>query len=320
MPKVSPSHLGFLSSSTHLAVLFHSYGMLRTSKGAACSIAWVGDKQLLAGSSDHTVFLFDLKSGEVIRRFRGHYGVVNSVDVQRGGQGQGLFASASDDGSVMVWSPDLKEALDTVELGYPITAVKWSEDGQSLYIGGIDNDVHVYSLASRAISYSLRSHSDTITSLSLSPAASHLLSSSMDSVLHLWSIQPFAPTVNAQNATLHPRLVRSFYGAPAGFEGLLRKASWSKHRTATSDRGGSLVCAGGADRSLTVWDASTGESGRQSAADILECELTVMGRICRRDPIQVARAHGNCRGHRLAPDRARGCIGWSRRRFVSWRG
>lgn len=136
--------------------------------------------------------------------------------------------------------------------------MKWSEDGQSLFIGGIDNDIHVYSLTSRAISYSLRSHTDTITSLALSPTSSHLLSSSMDSVLHLWSVQPFAPTVNAANPAAHPRLIRSFYGAPAGFEGLLRKASWSKHSTQEGS-GGSMVAIGGADRALTVWDASTGE-------------------------------------------------------------
>lgn len=75
----------------------------------------------------------------------------------------------------------------------------------------------------------------------------------MDSVLHLWSIQPFAPSLNTANPALHPRLIRSFYGAPAGFEGLLRKASWSKHE------GISLVAIGGADRALTVWDAETGE-------------------------------------------------------------
>lgn len=128
--------------------------------------------------------------------------------------------------------------------------MKWSADGQSIFVGGVDNDVHVFSLAHHAISYSLRAHTDTIASLALSPNSSLLLSASMDSVLHLWSVQPFAPTINTANPALHPRLVRSFYGAPAGFEGLLRKASWSKHPQAD---GGGMVAIGGADRSLTVW-------------------------------------------------------------------
>ncbi|SCV72770.1 BQ2448_4307 [Microbotryum intermedium] len=263
-----------------------NWGMLRTPKGAPTSIAFVGNDRLLAGSTDHTLFLFQLQSGEVQRRFRGHTSIVNSVDVQRGGAGRGLFASGSDDGYVMVWSEDSKEAIEVVELGYPVTAVstffppryhlryhntieklnhpifvrsqvKWSEDGQQLFIGGLDNDIHVYSLASKSVIYSLRAHTDTITSLCLSPSnPSHLLSTGMDSVLHLWSVAPFAPTINASNPSLHPRLIRTFYGAPAGFEGLLRKASFSKHSTQQGN-GGSMVAVGGADRALTIWDAET---------------------------------------------------------------
>lgn len=136
--------------------------------------------------------------------------------------------------------------------------VKWSEDGQSLFIGGLDNDIHVFSLTSHAISYTLRAHQDTVTSLALSPNNSQLLSCAMDSTLHLWSVQPFAPTINTTNPTLHPRLVRSFYGAPAGFEQLLRKASFSRHPT-SEGQSGTMVAAGGADRALTVWDTMTGE-------------------------------------------------------------
>ncbi|GAA5979673.1 hypothetical protein JCM10908_003006 [Rhodotorula pacifica] len=235
-----------------------NYGVLRLGKGTPTSIAYTSPTTLIAGSSDHTVFLFDLKTGEVLRRFRGHKGVVNSVDVQRGGAGRGLIASASDDGTVRVWSEDAKEELEVVELGYPITAVKWSEDGQSLFIGGLDNDVHVFSLTTHAISYTLRSHSDTITSLALSPTNSQLLSCGMDSTVHLWSVQPFAPTINTTNPALHPRLVRSFYGAPAGFEQMLRRASFSRH-TSPEGQKGTMVAAGGADRAVTVWDTTTGE-------------------------------------------------------------
>lgn len=40
---------------------------------------------------------------------------------------------------------------------------------------------------------------------------------------------------------------------------MLRKASWSKHPDAHEGKGGSMVAVGGADRALTVWDATTGE-------------------------------------------------------------
>jgi Prp8 binding protein len=116
--------------------------------------------------------------------------------------------------------------------------------------------VHVFSLSAHAISYTLRGHADTITSLALSPTNSQLLSSSMDSVVHCWNVAPFAPQLNVSNPTLHPRLVRSYLGAPAGFEGLLRKACWSQHATQDGS-GASMVAIGGADRTLTIWDATT---------------------------------------------------------------
>lgn len=180
------------------------------------------------------------------------------MDAQCGGAGRNLICSGSDDGTVRVWQQDSREEVEVVELGYPITAVKWSEDGQNIYIGGVDNDVHVFSLSAHAISYTLRGHNDTITSLALSPATSQLLSCSMDSVVHCWNVAPFAPQVNTNNPTLHPRLARTYLGSPAGFEGLLRKVSWSQHQ-AQEGHGGSMVAVGGADRALTIWDASTAE-------------------------------------------------------------
>lgn len=126
MPKVRAS-LGVLMLCSRADLLLaHSYGVLRLGKGAPTSIAFTSSSTLVAGCTDHTLFLFDLKTGEAVRRFRGHKGIVNSVDVQRGGLGRGLIASASDDGTVRVWSEDAKEEIEVVELGYPITAVSFA--------------------------------------------------------------------------------------------------------------------------------------------------------------------------------------------------
>lgn len=107
-----------------LVFLLDSYGILRMPKGAPTSIVWASPTTLVAGCTDNTLFLFNLTSGEVIRRFRGHRGIVNTVDVQHGGAGKGLIVSGSDDGTVRVWSDQSKEEVEVVELGYPITSVR----------------------------------------------------------------------------------------------------------------------------------------------------------------------------------------------------
>lgn len=120
-----------------------NFAVLKAQNGAITSIAFPGSgPNLTAGSTDRTVATFDTSNGAVVRRHRGHSGIVNCVDVTKGGN-RDLIASASDDGSIKIWDLDSKASIDEVELGYPVTAVKWSQDGQQLFIGGIDNDIHV---------------------------------------------------------------------------------------------------------------------------------------------------------------------------------
>ena len=69
-------------------------------------------------------------------------------------------------------------------------------------------------------------HTDTVASLSLSPAGTHLLSSALDNTVRVWDVRPFAPPP-APGVKTHPRLVRTLTGMPSGFEHLLLKAAWS---------------------------------------------------------------------------------------------
>ncbi|KAK9897458.1 WD40 repeat-like protein [Cystobasidium minutum MCA 4210] len=225
----------------------NNFAVLKAQNGAITSLAFPATgNHLTASSTDKTVATFDIVRGDVVKRHRGHKGIVNDVDVTRGGNRE-LIASASDDGTIKIWDLDTKEAIDQVELEYPVTAVKWSQDGQQLFIGGIDNDIHAYDLRSKSVLYTLFGHNDTITSLSLSPSGTHILSASADDTIRVWDVRPFAPSSSSSgDPNADPRLYKTFPGAPAGFEGWLRKASW--------DRDGSRVAVGGADRTVTIYN------------------------------------------------------------------
>ncbi len=93
--------------------------------------------------------------------------------------------------------------------------------------------------------YTLMGHTDTPTSLSLSPNGHYLLSPSFSSQTIIHDVRPFSPSPN--------RVHRVLMGAPAGFENTLLRGAWSK------DDGGRRVGVGGADRTVCIWDVESGK-------------------------------------------------------------
>lgn len=63
-----------------------------------------------------------------------------------GGAGVELIATASDDSTVKIWEggdEGGKIPVATFEIGCPVTSVAWSADGSSVYVGALDNEIHV---------------------------------------------------------------------------------------------------------------------------------------------------------------------------------
>lgn len=187
-----------------------------------------------------TLGSWDVETGERVRRHVGHEEIINCLDISK--RGQELLVSGSDDGSIGIWDPRQKDALDYLQTELPITAVALSEAGNEIYSGGIDNTIHAWDIRKKAIVYSMAGHTDTITSLQISPDSQTLLSNSHDSTVRTWDIRPFAPT---------NRQVKTYDGAPVGLEKNLIRASW--------DPRGEKIAAGSGDRSVVVWEAKTGK-------------------------------------------------------------
>lgn len=98
----------------------------------------------------------DLSTGERVRKLRGHTGIINALSrTTAGSSGMELIATASDDGTVKVWEggdEGSKYHVADWNIGCPVTAVCWGPDGNSAYIGALDNLIH----ASLAIAYDVK--------------------------------------------------------------------------------------------------------------------------------------------------------------------
>lgn len=227
----------------------NNYGQLSNlHKTAITDLQWSSISPILyTVSADKTIVMSDLTTGERVKRLRGHSGIINAISTTTaGGSGIELLATAADDGTVKVWEggdEGSKHCVADWQLGCPVTAVCWGPDGNSVYIGALDNLIHVYDLRKGEEVTILGGHTDTPTSLSLSPDGSYIMSPSLSSQTIIHDIRPFSPSPT--------RIHRTLLGAPAGFENALLRGAWSR-----TDNG-SRVAVGGADRTVTIWDVET---------------------------------------------------------------
>ncbi|KAG1464821.1 hypothetical protein G6F46_003050 [Rhizopus delemar] len=216
-----------------------NYGIIKGHTNAVMEIHWSRDsKQIFSCSADKSVGIFDVKTGERVRKWKGHSAIVNSCQVAR--RGPEIVVSASDDHTVKVWDPRSKEAVSTFEHEYQATSVCFSDAGDMVYSAGIDNVIKVWDVRKNQTAYTLEGHLDTVTGLRLSPDGSNLLSNSMDNTVRIWDIKPFAA---------NDRCLKVFEGAPHGFEKNLIRPTWSTD--------GTQIACGSADRTVVIWQVDS---------------------------------------------------------------
>jgi WD40 repeat protein len=109
--------------------------------GEVNCLAYSADGRLLASGDDHTLRVWDLRSGEPIRSFRGHSadvsGVAFSPDSRR-------LASCSHDQTIRIW--DLEADLETLTLRHPdaVFGLAFRPDGCFLASAGLDGTVRIW--------------------------------------------------------------------------------------------------------------------------------------------------------------------------------
>ncbi|CAH0563391.1 unnamed protein product [Brassicogethes aeneus] len=207
--------------------------------GAVMEMHFTPDgSNIFTASTDYTLGLWDIVTSQRVKKYKGHSTFVNSVHGAR--RGPQLMVSGGDDSTIRLWDTRKKQCTSTLITDYQVTAVSFNDTAEQIFSGGIDNDIRVWDTRKNEYLYSLKGHTDTITSLALSADGSYLLSNSMDNSLRIWDIRPFAP---------QERCVKMFSGHQHNFEKNLIKCNWSPD--------GSRIIAGSADRFVYVWDTTT---------------------------------------------------------------
>jgi RNA polymerase sigma factor (sigma-70 family) len=230
-------------------------------------------KRLASASGDRTARLWDVATGNELRRFEGHGGEVRGLDLSADGK---RLVTGGDDKTIRLWDAESgKELRQFLGHTQELYAVAFSPDGQLVASGAGDQTVRVWEVATGKQIRHFQGR-QTVRSVVFSPNGKLFAASDMDGVLRLFETATGGLVHEMRQADAASGIAFSPDGtvlASAGSENggiyLWDVATGKELRKEPGHRGrvdrvavspdGKLIASAGREPGIRLWSAATGE-------------------------------------------------------------
>jgi WD40 repeat protein len=187
------------------------------------------DGSLLAvkGGDGNVIDLYDAKTGNRVRSFEGHSGIINSIQFS---PDSGSLVSASVDDTIRFWDPvtgTQQRLLKANSKG--VRSIGFSPNGKMLASGGGSSSIEVWDVYTGARVRTLGAHTEDVDSVAFS-SDNKMLASRGDGIVELWNVNTGMP-------------LRSFRGDVVEF---------------AFSADGKILATADPDGTVKVWEISTG--------------------------------------------------------------
>jgi len=217
--------------------------------------------QVVSGSKDKTVRIWDAKTGKNIQTLNGHADVVTCVCFSPDGS---QVVSGSEDKTVRIWDAKTGKNIQTfIAHDTNITAIDFSPDGEFIATGCNDNSMKIWNSSNCKMVHKLEGHSAKILDLNFSPNSKQLVSCSERDGLYgrikVWDILSGKEIYSVRG---DPR--RTVRGIANQLQGDINAVKFSPD--------GKQFASAGANMTINLWDGPSGALIRTFECDLLRTD------------------------------------------------